>query len=171
MNKVLLQWALFSFMFGLALSLPLAAIHYQKNSSFKGIFTNYRKLKSAHLDYFMQALSAAFVYLIGFAAHIEFAAYILIPFIFGVILNPTILLLEATPYIRSGWIRFIYRCLRATSPASLLFAWLAIAFLFLPTYMTIILLAVILISGIGILTFLIKRRSRNEVGVKITEIE
>ncbi|WP_416826247.1 hypothetical protein [Ectobacillus polymachus] len=171
MNTLLLQWGLFSFMIGLALSLPLAAVHYQKNSPLKGIFTNYRKLKSAHLDYFMQALSAAFVYLIGVAANIEFAGYILVPFIFGVIMNPTILLLESTPFVRSGWMRFIYQCLRATSPVFLLFAWLAIAFLSLPTYMTIIFLAVILIGGIGIISFLIKRGSRKEDGVKIIEVE
>lgn len=37
MNIVLLQWGLFSFMIGLALALPLAVIHYQKNSSLKNI--------------------------------------------------------------------------------------------------------------------------------------
>ncbi|WP_462413120.1 hypothetical protein [Neobacillus sp. Marseille-QA0830] len=169
MNTVLLQWGLLSFMIGLALSLPLAAVHYQKNSPLKTIFVNYRKLKSAHVDYFMQALSAGFAYLIGAAANIEFAGYILIPFIFGAMMNPTILLLEATPFIQTGWMRFIYQCLRATSPVSLLFAWLAIAYLFLPTYMIILFLAVILIGGIGIISFLIKRGSKKEDSTKSIE--
>jgi hypothetical protein len=147
MNIVILQWGLFSFMVGLVLSLPLAAVHYQKNPLLRKTFTNPKKLKSAHIDYFMQALSAGLVYLIGMCMDMDFPKYIAIPLIYGIIMNPTILLLEATPFIRSGWSRFTYLFLRATSPLLLLFGWVAIAVLFLPLYLIILLVAVIIVGG------------------------
>jgi hypothetical protein len=146
MNIQLLQWGLFSFMMGIVLSLPLAAVHYQKNSSTKKVFTNARKLKAAHVDFFTQAFAAGFVYLIEYALKTEFPVYVIIPLVYGTIMNPAILLLEATPIISSGWGRIVYIILRATSPISLLFSWFAIAFQFLPLFLKILLLAVIIIG-------------------------
>jgi hypothetical protein len=148
-NIQLLQWGLFSFMLGIILSLPLAAIHYQKNSLVARIIVNYRKLKSAHIDFFMQAFAAGFVYLLEYALQSEFPLWVVIPLIFGTIMNPTILLLEATPFIRTGWFKVVYKILRAISPSSLLFAWAVIAYQCLPLLMTMGLLLVFL-SGLVI---------------------
>ncbi|WP_413304033.1 hypothetical protein AA0X95_00125 [Bacillus sp. 1P10SD] len=73
-------------------------------------------------------------------------------------MNPTILLLEATPFIRSGWSRFTYMFLRATSPLFLLFGWFAIATLFLPIYLIILLLVVIIIGGAVLLSQQIQKK-------------
>lgn len=148
MTIQLLQWGLFSFMIGIVLSLPLAAVYYQKNSLARKIFTNARKLKSAHLDYFMQAFAVGVVFLLEFATKTELPLYVVIPLIYGTIMNPTIFLLEATPYIRSGITRVVYQLLKGTSPVSLLFAWFAIAFLYLPLFLKISLLVIVAIGFI-----------------------
>lgn len=146
MNIQLLQWGLFSFMIGIVLSLPLAAVFYQKESLARRIFTNARKLKSAHLDYFMQAFAVGIVYLLELATKSQLPLYVVIPLIYGAIMNPTIFLLEATPYIHSGITRLVYQLLKATSPVLLLFAWFAIAFLYLPLLLKMLLLAVVFIG-------------------------
>jgi hypothetical protein len=163
MNILLLQWGLFSFMIGIVLSLPLAAVYYQKESLARRIFTNARKLKSAHLDYFMQAFAVGVVYLLELATKSQLPLYVVIPLIYGTIMNPTIFLLEATPYIRSGIMRFVYQFLKATSPALLLFAWFAIAFLYLPLFLKISLLAVVAIGLIlyGYHYFQVKKQGKN----------
>ncbi|MDQ1913597.1 hypothetical protein RAC89_24665 [Paenibacillus sp. GD4] len=146
MTIQLLQWGLFSFMLGLILSLPLAAVHYQNSPSWTKLFTNPRKLKSAHLDFFTQAFAAALVYLLESALQTAFPLYIIIPLLFGTICNPLLLLIEATPLNRSGLGKRMYLLLRATSPVSLLLAWFFIGWCFLPLYM-ILLLTLIALTG------------------------
>lgn len=163
MNIQLLQWGLLSFMIGLVLSLPLAAVHYQKNSSLKNFFTNQRKLKSAHLDFFTQAFAAGFVYLLEYAVKTPFPNYIVYPLFFGTIMNPLLLLLESTLLIRSGVFRIIYHLLRATSPLSLLFAWTAIAATFLPRFMILSLIAFILLGAIVLISNLRKSTKTGEI--------
>ncbi|MGG1676979.1 hypothetical protein ACIFOT_14665 [Neobacillus sp. NRS-1170] len=158
MNDQLLQWGLFSFMIGIVLSLPLAAVHYQKNTTMTKLFTNARKLKSAHLDFFMQAFAVGFAYLLEVALKTEFSPDVVIPLVFGAIMNPTILLLEATSFIRSGCGKVIYIILRSTSPISLLFAWFAIAFMILPLLLKITLIAIVILGGIVFFTF--QKRSK-----------
>jgi hypothetical protein len=153
MNIQLLQWGLFSFMLGLILSLPLAAVHYQKSPQWTKIFTNPRKLKSAHLDFFTQAFAAAFVYALELALKTQFPEYVVIPLIFGTICNPLILLIEATPLNRSGFGAVIYKLLRATSPISLLFAWFFIAWNVLPTYLILALPVIVLLGILLILNY------------------
>jgi len=150
MNVQLLQWGLFSFMIGMVLSLPLAAVFYQKSSPMNKVFTNSRKLKSAHIDFFMQGFALGLAFLLEMSLKTEFSLYIVIPLIYGSILNPTILLLEATPFIRSSY-RFAHLFLRATSPLALLFAWIAIAIWFLPLYLDILLLFVVAAGGLVII--------------------
>jgi hypothetical protein len=152
MNDQLLLWGLFSFMIGIVLSLPLAAVIYNKNSTISKFFTNVRKLKSAHLDYFTQAFAMGFAYLLEYSLKMEVSSYVVIPLIYGTMMNPTILLLEATPFIRSGWLRIIYKLLKATSPISLLFSWFVIAFLFLPFFLKILFIAVTVMGGTLLLT-------------------
>lgn len=150
MNIHLLQWGLVSFIIGVILSLPLAAVYYDQSPPWAKIFTNPRKLKSAHLDFFMQAFAAGFVYLIEFATHSKFPLFIVIPLIFGTICNPLILLIEATSLYRSGFTAIFYRLLKSTSPVSLLFAWLAIAAYFLPLIL-ILFLSILLLIGLLII--------------------
>ncbi|WP_309118546.1 hypothetical protein [Paenibacillus sp.] len=150
MNIQLLQWGLLSFMIGLVLSLPLAAVHYQNSPSWTSIFTNPRKLKSAHLDFFTQAFAAAFVYVLEFASGTPFPAYVAIPLLFGTICNPLLLLIEATPLTRSGFAAILYKSLRATSPLALLFAWFAIAWMVLPASL-LLFLALLTVIGVLIL--------------------
>ncbi|WP_026567222.1 hypothetical protein [Bacillus sp. UNC41MFS5] len=155
MNVQLLQWGLFSFMMGMVLSLPLAAVFYQKSSPMTKVFTNARKLKSSHIDFFMQGFAMGFAFLLEMSSKTEFSLYIVIPLIYGSIMNPTILLLEATPFIHSSF-RFVHLFLRATSPIALLFAWLAIAVLFLPLYLNMLLLFVAVAGCLIILIYLTK---------------
>lgn len=134
MNDVLLQWGLVSFMIGIFLSLPLAAVHYDQSPPWTRIFANPRKLKSAHLDFFMQAFATGFAFVLEIAAGTGFPMYVLVPLLYGTIGNPLILLLESTSIFRTGATAIAYRLLKATSPASLLFAWLLIAGRILPLY-------------------------------------
>lgn len=142
-------------MIGMVLSLPLAAVFYQKSSQMTKVFTNARKLKSSHIDFFMQGFAMGFAFLLEMSLKTEFSLYIVIPLIYGSIMNPTILLLEATPFIHSS-LRFVHLFLRATSPLALLFAWVAIAILFLPLYLNIMLLFVAVAGGLVILIYLTK---------------
>ncbi|MHC0036352.1 hypothetical protein [Pseudoneobacillus sp. C159] len=162
MSIFLLQWGLFSFMLGIILSLPLAAVHYQKNRVVAKIIVNYKKLKSAHTDFFMQAFAAGFVYLLEFALKMEFPLWVTAPLIFGIVMNPKILLLEATPFIRAGWFKTVYKILRGISPTSLLLAWGAIAYLCLPIYLTIGLVAVSIICVIVFFYF----KNKQEIPIR-----
>ncbi|MCI3921190.1 hypothetical protein MO973_13185 [Paenibacillus sp. TRM 82003] len=150
MNTQLLHWGLLSFMLGLVLSLPLAAVHYQNSPQWTKIFTNPRKLKSAHLDFFTQSFAAAFVFLIEYAQQSVFPTFVAIPLIFGTICNPLLLLIEATPLNRQGMGRTVYLLLRATSPLALLFAWFYIAWVVLPTSL-ILLFSVLVIVGLALI--------------------
>lgn len=145
MNILLLQWGLFSFMVGLVLSLPLAAVYYQKGSPLTKIFTNPQKLKSAHLDFFTQAFAIGFVYLLEFSTKMEFPNYVVLPLVFGTIMNPLILLLESTRIYRAKYFKSVYMLLRATSPLSLYFAWSVIALNFLPVYLKIVLITLLFV--------------------------
>lgn len=161
MNVQLLQWGLFSFMIGIATSLPLAAVIYNKNSSMSKTFTNARKLKSAHLDYFTQAFALGFAYLLEYAMKLEFSNYIVILLVFGSILNPTILLMEATPFIKAGITRVFYKILKATSPVSLLIAWGVITYQFLPLPLLLLLSAVLIIGTVIIFSHQMKLKIVN----------
>ncbi|MFD2442477.1 hypothetical protein ACFSO7_00455 [Bacillus sp. CGMCC 1.16607] len=160
MNDLLLQWGLFSFMIGIFLSLPLAAVHYQKDTIMKRIFVNARKLTSAHIDFFMQAFAIGFVYLLELSMETRFHSYIVIPLVFGTIMNPTILLLEATPFIRSGVVKVVYKLLKAISPVSLMFAWIAISLKFLPMYLIILFVSVVILACFVGAIHLIKTRKQ-----------
>ncbi|WP_284638118.1 hypothetical protein [Paenibacillus silviterrae] len=153
MTIELLEWGLFSFMLGLVLSLPLAAVHYQDSPKWTKLFTNPRKLKSAHLDFFTQAFAAGFAYLLEIALEIKFPVYVIVPLIFGTIMNPMLLLIEATPLHRSGLGSLIYLLLRATSPVSLLFAWFFIAWNTLPTSLIYLFAVMIIIGSLLIMKF------------------
>ena len=139
MNILLLHWGLFSFMLGLLLSLPLAAVHYQHSPDWTKIFTNPRKLKSAHLDFFTQSFAAALVYLIEHALQTAFPMFVVIPLLFATVCNPLLLLIEATPLNRDGLGKQLYLVLRATSLLALLFAWFYIAWVLLPASLIILL--------------------------------
>jgi hypothetical protein len=142
-------------MLGMILSIPLAAIYYQHSPPWTKIFANPRKLKSAHLDFFMQAFAIGFVYLLEYALKSEFSPYVVIPLVYGTIMNPLIFLIESTTLHRSGIFAIFYKFLKATSPASLLFAWFAIAWFILPVFMKILFLAVVII---GLILILVNRR-------------
>jgi hypothetical protein len=158
MNIQLLQWGLLCFTIGLVLSLPLAAVYYgnkKKDARIKQVINNPKKLKSAHVDYFMQALSLGFVYLLEFVQKDSYPMFVAIPLIFGALANPTILLIEATPLRTSRRFAIVYMILRALSPVSLLFAWAFIAERFLPGYLMVAIVTVVL--G-GAIVFLPRRK-------------
>ncbi|MBS4213996.1 hypothetical protein [Neobacillus rhizophilus] len=152
MNSFLLNWAIFIFMAGLILSLPLGAVFYLKNSQLNDFFTNPRKLKAAHLDYIMQSFSIGLVLLLEFTMNIELPIYMVIPLAFGTFCNPFIFLLEATPLYKAEVSKIIYRILKVISPASLFFAWIAIMITSLPAYISWLLLFFTLMLGLGIIT-------------------
>jgi len=170
MNNLLLQWGLFSFMIGVILSLPLSAVIYGKNTVMTKVFTNVRKLKSAHLEYFTQAFALGFAYLLEYAFKIELSNYLIIPLLYGSILNPTILLLESTPFIiRFGVFRMFYKYLKATSPILLLLSWFVIAYKFLPAYLQILFLAIVILGSLTMFIFISK--SKNQVKADQTKLK
>jgi hypothetical protein len=134
MTMLLLHGGLVSFMIGILLSLPLAAVHYNQSPSWAGVFANPRKLKSAHLDFFMQAFAAGFAYMLERASGSALPMFVAIPLMYGTIGNPLILLLESIANYRAGLMGVFYRFLRATSPALLMLAWFMIAGKLLPVY-------------------------------------
>lgn len=145
MNSFLLHWAVFIFMAGLLLSLPLGAVYYLKNKQLKDFFTNPRKLKAAHLDYIMQAFSIGLVVMLEITMNIKLPLFMVVPLAFGTFCNPFIFLLEATPLYQAGVSKIIYRILKGLSPASLFFAWFAIMFTCLPAYISWLLLGFVVI--------------------------
>jgi len=161
MNIHLLEWALVTFILGVILSLPIAAIYYDNSPPWAKLFTNPRIL-SAHIDYLMQALSAGLVYLLEMSTKSELPLFIVIPLIFGMICNPLILLIESTSYYRSGFTRIFYRLLKYTSPVSLLLAWIAIAIYFLPLHLIIFISILVLIGLIIIWNHRSKINSKAE---------
>ncbi len=159
MNELLLQWGLVSFMIGIFLSLPLAAVHYEQSPVWTRIFANPRKLKSAHLDFFMQAFAAGFAYVLEQSSGSSYPVYIIIPLLYGTIGNPTILLLESLANYKAGAISIGYRFLKATSPACLLLSWVLIAARSLPVYAAGFLIVVV-IAGSFLLWSRIKKFRR-----------
>lgn len=149
MNLFLLHWAVFVFMVGLLLSLPLGAVYYLKSSPLKQFFTNPRKLKAAHLDFIMQAFSIGLVFLLEAEMNIRFPLYAVIPLALGTFCNPLIFLLEATPLYKKGLIQIIYRTLKGASPLALFFAWFVLAFTYLPGYILWLLLGFVLMLTIA----------------------
>lgn len=111
------------------------------------------KLKSAHLDFLMQAFAIGFAYLLEFALKAEIPIYVVVPLIFGSIANPSIFLLEATRITEAGFFALIYKLLKALSPLSLFFAWFFIAFQLLPGFLKLLLIGVVLLGLVLIITF------------------
>ncbi|CAM3286195.1 hypothetical protein FITA111629_14650 [Filibacter tadaridae] len=134
MTIFLLHWSVFIFMVGLILSLPIAGIYYLNNPQVRSFFTNPRKLRSAHVDYFMQAFSIGLIYLLEFGMNARIPVYVVVPLAFGTFFNPFILLLEATPLYKVGVVKAFYSLLKAVSPTSLFFAWFVLLFQYLPRF-------------------------------------
>ncbi|UGB30574.1 MULTISPECIES: hypothetical protein [Metabacillus] len=153
MNIFLLHWAGFIFLVGLLLSLPLGAVYYLHHSELKQFFTNPRKLKSAHLDFIMQAFSIGLVFLLELGTNHQLPVFAVIPLAFGTFCNPFIFLLEATPLYNRGFVKILYQILKGLSPSALFFAWFVLAFTFLPTYILWLLLGFILLLAIASLTY------------------
>ncbi|HLS10194.1 hypothetical protein [Lentibacillus sp.] len=152
MNIFLIHWAVFIFIVGLILSLPLGAIYYLNNPRVRLLFTNPRKLKAAHLDFFMQAFSISLVYLLEFGMNARVPMYAVIPLAFGTFFNPFIFLLEATPLYKVGIVKALYSLLKAVSPASLFFAWFVLLFQYLPVYYSWLLAGFVIILMTALLT-------------------
>jgi hypothetical protein len=145
MSIFLLHWSIYIFMVGLLLALPLGAVYYLKDSPVKQFFSNPRKLKAAHLDYITQAFSIGLVYLLELGMNTALPLYAVIPLAYGTFCNPFIFLLEATPLYKDGFMKHIYRLLKATSPTGLFFAWFMVVFQFLPGFYFWLLMAFVLL--------------------------
>jgi hypothetical protein len=147
MNIFLVHWAIFLFMVGLVLSLPLGAVYYLKNAQLQQFITNPRKLKAAHLDFIMQAFSVGLVFLLEWGMAARLPVYAVIPLAFGTFCNPFIFLMEATPLYKAGLSGTLYKTLRAASPSALFFSWFVLAFQFLPLYIWMLLLGFVSLSA------------------------
>src|SRR5699024_7046231 len=146
MTVFLLQWAVFLFLVGLILSLPLGAIYYLHMPQVKQFFTNPRKLRSAHLDFFMQAFSIGLVSLLEVGMNINIPIYVVTPLAFGTFFNPFIFfLLEATSLFKTNIINIFYNLLKGVSPTSLFFAWFMILILYLPIYFLWLIIGLVII--------------------------
>lgn len=153
MNEFLLHWAGFIFLVGLVLSLPLGAVYYLNHPQLKLFFAVPRKLKAAHLDFIMQAFSVGLVFVLELGTNISVPFYAVIPLAFGTFCNPFIFLLEATPFHKKGYIKILYRTLKAVSPTALFFAWVVVAFVFLPAYIMWLLLGFVLLLILAYVSF------------------
>ncbi|AYA74440.1 hypothetical protein ACVBAX_14330 [Robertmurraya sp. GLU-23] len=153
MNIFLLHWAVFIFLVGLVLSLPLGAVYYLNHSQLKQFFTNPRKLKAAHLDFIMQAFSIGLVFLLEIGTNMRVPTYAVIPLAFGTFCNPFIFLMEATPLYKKAYIKLLYQTLKGVSPSALFFAWFVVAFLYLPAYIMWLLLAFVLLLTFTFVAF------------------
>lgn len=154
MNMFLIHWAIFLFLIGLVLSLPLGGIYYLGIPLIRKLFTNPRKLKSAHLDYFMQSFSIVLISLLEFGMNASVTMYAVVPLAFGTFFNPFIFLLEATALCKVNVINAFYSLLKFISPTSLFFAWFVILFQYLPFYYSWLLIAITVIFIIAILVHL-----------------
>lgn len=153
MNLFLLHWAVFIFLVGLLLSLPLGAVYYLNHPQLKQFLTNPRKLKAAHLDFIMQSFSIGLIFLLELGTKVELPLYAVIPLAFGTFCNPFIFLLEATPLYKKGFSKVLYQTLKGLSPLALFFAWFALAFTYLPAYIMWLLLAFVLLMTIAFYTY------------------
>lgn len=149
----LLHWAIFIFIVGLLLSLPLGAIYYLNIPLIRRFYTNPRKLKAAHLDFFMQAFSIGLVYLLALGMNTSIPIYVVIPLAFGTFFNPFIFLLEATPLYKASIMKAFYQFLKAVSPTALFFAWFMLLFQYLPAYYAWLLVGFVIISIIAFLVY------------------
>src|SRR5690625_6942757 len=104
MTLFLIHWAIFLFLVGLILSLPLAAVYYLNHSEVRQFFTNPRKLKGAHLDYFMQAFSIGLIYLLELRMNASVPIYVVIPLAFVTFFNQFIFLFEFTSLFKIGFV-------------------------------------------------------------------
>lgn len=152
MTGFLVQWAIFLFMVGLLLSLPLGAVFYLNNSQVKQFFTNPRKLKAAHLDFILQAFSIGLVCLVELSTAARLPLYAVIPLAFGTFCNPFIFLLEATPLYQKGLTKKLYLGLRAASPTALFFAWFVLVSQLMPAFVMWLLLSFTLLLTAAFLT-------------------
>jgi hypothetical protein len=160
MNSFLLNWAMFIFMVGLLLSLPLGAVYYLNNPQLKGLFSNPRKLKAAHLDYIMQSFSIGLVIILEILLKVELPVFVVVPLAFGTFCNPFIFLLEATPLYQRGITKTVYKVLKGLSPSALFFAWFAVTFTYLPAYISWLMLGFTLML---VIAFLI---NRNQIKIR-----
>lgn len=163
MTIFLLHWAIFLFLVGLLLSLPLGSIYYIHIPQIRRFFKNPRKLKASHLDYFMQAFSISLIYLLELGMNESVPIYVVIPLAFGTFFNPFIFLLEATPLYKVVVVKDFYFLIKGISPASLFFAWFILLFQYLPAYYSWILAGFVIITVIAILTY---PRDKEQAGKK-----
>ncbi|TWT14287.1 hypothetical protein [Planomicrobium sp. CPCC 101079] len=163
MNDFLVQWAIFLFMIGLLLSLPLGAVFYLNNAQVKQFFTNARKLKAAHLDFILQAFSIGLVCLVELSTAAGLPLYAVIPLAFGTFCNPFIFLLEATPLYQKGLTKTLYMGLRAASPSALFFAWFVLVSQLMPAFMMWLLFAFVLLLAAA---YLANRTAAKETSEK-----
>lgn len=135
MHTIFLQWGLFEFLIGLVLAVTLVPNNVFAVPAFTRVFINGRKLKSSHLDFFMQAFALCLAYLLEYAMKTSFPMFVVIPLVYGSINNPLLFLYEATPMIMHPLGQKIFPIYMMSSCGSVLFAWGAIGYMLLPTYM------------------------------------
>ncbi|MGZ4111362.1 MAG: hypothetical protein ACXVP5_02865 [Tumebacillaceae bacterium] len=135
MHTTLLQWGLFEFLIGLVLAVTLVPTKVFAVPGFTRVFINAAKLKSSHLDFFMQAFALCLAYLLEYATKTPFPMFIVVPLVYGSINNPLLFLYEATPMIMHPLGQKIFPIYMMSSCGSVLFAWGAIGYMLLPAYM------------------------------------
>lgn len=135
MHTILLQWGLFGFLIGLVLAVTLVPNNVFAVPGFRRVFINPAKLKSAHLDFFMQAFALCLAYLLEYAMKTSLPMFVVVPLIYGSINNPLLFLFEATPMIMHPLGQKIFPIYMMSSCGSVLFSWGAIGYMLLPSYM------------------------------------
>src|SRR5699024_11203733 len=108
-------------------------------------FTNHRNIRSAHLDFFMQAFYIGLVSLLEVGMNINIPIYVVTLLTFGTFLYPFIFLLVATPLFKSNIINIFCQILNGVSPTSLFFAWFMILILYLPIYFLWLIIGLVII--------------------------
>lgn len=162
MHTEFLQWGLFGFLIGLVLAVLLVPTNVFGVPGFTRVFINPSKLRSAHLDFFMQAFALCFAFLLEYATKTPFPLFITIPLIYGSINNPLLFLYEATPLIVHPIGQKIFPIYMLSSCGSVLFAWGAIGYMLLPAYMGILWMALVGVGAVVAVMYSLNRGKLEE---------
>lgn len=153
MTVALLHWALFMFLLGLALSLPLAATVAVGAPTFRRIFVRPQKLKSAHLDFFMQGFSLGLVYLVESRLPAPLPGWVVALLAYGGIGNPLLFLFESMPLLEHPVGSKVFPLFVISSVGALYVAWTAVGWFALPGWMGAVWLGLAALMAVPMLVY------------------
>jgi hypothetical protein len=157
MHTILLHWGLFGFLIGLVLAVALVPTNVFQVPGFTRVFVRGAKLKSAHLDFFMMAFALCFAYLLEYATKTSLPSFVLYPLIYGSMFNPVLFIWEATPAYEHPLGQKLFPLLMISSSGSVLFAWGAIGYMLLPSFLGWMWMGIVAVGTIIAVMYSVKK--------------